>query len=383
MCDKLVEPAVPQLAQKTKRPLLRTASFDDYDQITAVQAANGLATKPRDQWLHLWQANPAYRQLSNWPMGWVLEDESKRIVGSLENIPCLYRLGGRSYVGAFGRGWAVDIAYRAFALVLMVRQQRQPGVDLRVTTTASPRTSAVLQKGGWLRVPVGQWNRSAFWVTNYAKTVTRYLSAKAPTLVSAIAGPLLYPPLWLTDFAAARLGRFRTEYELRWSAGFDEPFDQFWADLESRNPGVLLSVRTAQTLRWHFKFAIEQKRAWILTAWDGPRLFAYAILERRDAQSPDLVRVLLIDFQALVRDRDLASAMVSFILSRCRREHIQVLDNVGCWLAEKQPIANRPPHYRGLGGWSYLYQPANQELADALSDAEPWYPTPYDADASL
>lgn len=304
-------------------------------------------------------------------------------MGSLENIPYLYRLGGRSYVGAFGRGWAVDIAYRAFALVLMVRQQRQPGVDLRVTTTASPRTSAVLQKAGWLRVPVGQWNRSAFWVTNYAKTATLYLSAKAPTLVSAIAGPLLYLPLWLTDIAAARLGRFRTEYELRWSAGFDEPFDQFWADLESRNPGVLLSVRTAQTLRWHFKYAIEQKRAWILTAWDGPRLFAYAILERRDAQSPDLVRVLLIDFQALVRDRDLASAMVSFILSRCRQEHIQVLDNFSCWLAEKQPIANRPPHYRAVGGWSYLYQPANQELADALSNAEPWYPTPYDADASL
>jgi hypothetical protein len=42
-----------------------------------------------------------------------------------------------------------------------------------------------------------------------------------------------------------------------------------------------------------------------------------------------------------------------------------------------------PPHYRGLGGWSYLHQPANQELADALSDAEPWYPTQYDADASL
>jgi hypothetical protein len=42
-----------------------------------------------------------------------------------------------------------------------------------------------------------------------------------------------------------------------------------------------------------------------------------------------------------------------------------------------------PPHYRGLGGWSYLHQPANQELTDALSDAEPWYPTQYNADASL
>jgi hypothetical protein len=36
-----------------------------------------------------------------------------------------------------------------------------------------------------------------------------------------------------------------------------------------------------------------------------------------------------------------------------------------------------------LGSWSYLYYSKNQELAARLSDPEAWYPTQFDADASL
>ena len=105
-----------ELGQGTKRPALRPASFDDYDEIAALEEANGLSSKPLDQWLHLWQNNPAYQQLPGWPIGWVLEDQNGRIVGSLQNIPCLYRFDGRTYVGGFGRGWAVDVRYRAFSV---------------------------------------------------------------------------------------------------------------------------------------------------------------------------------------------------------------------------------------------------------------------------
>src|SRR5437879_4785262 len=124
----------------TKGPQLRLALFEDYDQIAALGAANGLSTQSREQWLHLWRENPAYQQIPGWPIGWVLEDE-ERIVGALDNVPCLYRFGGRTYVGAFGRGWVVDIRYRAFAFLLQVSQRRQPNVDLLLTNTASPRTS--------------------------------------------------------------------------------------------------------------------------------------------------------------------------------------------------------------------------------------------------
>jgi hypothetical protein len=153
--------------------------------------------------------------------------------------------------------------------------------------------------------------------------------------------------------------------------------------LESQNSRVLLATRDRQTLHWHFKYALERDRIWILTAYDGPRLLAYAILERRDAQSLNLTRMLLVDFQALASDQNLASAMISFVLERCRRESIEVLENIGCWLEKEQPLVPRAPHRRELGHWSYLYQATNPALADALKSAESWCPTQYDADASL
>jgi len=141
--------------------------------------------------------------------------------------------------------------------------------------------------------------------------------------------------------------------------------------------------RDRQTLQWHFKYSLEQDRLWILTACAGPRLLAYAILERREAQSLDLTRMLLIDFQALASDPNLPSAMISLVLERCRREGIQVLENMGCWLEKEQPSVGRAPHRRDLGNWSYLYQATNPGLTGALKNAESWCPTQYDADASL
>jgi hypothetical protein len=93
--------------------------------------------------------------------------------------------------------------------------------------------------------------------------------------------------------------------------------------------------------------------------------------------------MLLVDFQALASDQNLASAMISFVLERCRREGIQVLENIGCWLEKEQPLVPRAPHHRELGNWSYLDQATNPGLADELKRSESWCPTQYDADASL
>ena len=105
--------------------------------------------------------------------------------------------------------------------------------------------------------------------------------------------------------------------------------------------------------------------------------------ERRDAQALDLTRMLLVDFQTVVSDQNLAAAMISFVLERCRREGIQVLENIGCWLEKEQPLVPRAPHRREMGNWTYLYQAANPVLANALKRADTWRPTQYDADASL
>jgi hypothetical protein len=59
------------------------------------------------------------------------------------------------------------------------------------------------------------------------------------------------------------------------------------------------------------------------------------------------------------------------------------MENVGCWLEATQPLTNRPRFRRVLGSWSYLYYSKNQELAGRLRDPQSWYPTQFDADASL
>src|SRR5204863_450722 len=81
------------------RPSVRQAYFGDYEQIAAAEAASGLTPRPGEEWLHLWRDNPAYQSLRDWPIGWVLEDECGRIVGSIGNIPLLFHLGGSTYLG--------------------------------------------------------------------------------------------------------------------------------------------------------------------------------------------------------------------------------------------------------------------------------------------
>src|SRR5713226_10025167 len=88
-------PKVPRIKPKYG-PKLREARFKDYDQIAGLESRFGLAVKPYEEWVHLWQGNPLYRELkTGWPIGWVLEDEGGKIVGSMGNIPFLYELDGR------------------------------------------------------------------------------------------------------------------------------------------------------------------------------------------------------------------------------------------------------------------------------------------------
>src|SRR5260370_19382620 len=77
-------------------PKLREARFEDYDQIAGLESRFGLAVKPYEEWVHLWQGNRLYRALETaWPIGWVPEDEAGKIASSMGTLPFLYGLDGR------------------------------------------------------------------------------------------------------------------------------------------------------------------------------------------------------------------------------------------------------------------------------------------------
>ena len=370
----------PRLVPTVKRSFIRQAHFEDYDQIAALEARHGLTVKPRDQWHGLWLDNPAYLELESWPIGWVIEDGNGQIVGSLGNVPTFFYFAGKRYVSAAGRGWAVDIQHRALSVMLLAHQLKQRGADMNVITTPSLTTAALCTRLGWSRVPVGEWDRSGLWVTNHAKAVRSYLDAKVPKWISRLLNSVITPPLLLKDMLSRKRQPFQSNYRFEWRAAFDSAFDSFCDELKQLHSQVLVGTRNSQTLHWHFKTALEEKRIWILTAHAGSRLLGYAILERRDVSSLGLTRVLLIDLQILSKDPKLCLAMVDVVLERCREEGIHLLENVGCWIEKSYPV--RAPYRRNLEAWSYLYRITNPEL-ERLLLADSWFPTQYDGDASL
>ena len=231
-------------------------AFDDYDQIAAVESRHGLTVKSRDQWLALWLNNPAYLELGDWPIGWVIEDGDGEIVGSLGNVPTFVYFGGTKYVSAAGRGWAVDVQFRALSVMLLARQLKQSGADINVIATPSPTTAALCSQLGWSKAPVGEWNRSRFWVANYATAVQGYLDAKLPKVH--------FKGVRRDPLAATSIERFvqpageslKSDYRFDWCTSFDDRFDGMWQELQEQRPDLLLGSRDSDTLSWHFKHSL-------------------------------------------------------------------------------------------------------------------------------
>ena len=83
------------MKEARRGPELREALFEDYEQISLLEDKYDLDPKSREEWEHIWISNPAYKDFEKrWPIGWVLEDKERRIVGYLGNIPLSYEFRG-------------------------------------------------------------------------------------------------------------------------------------------------------------------------------------------------------------------------------------------------------------------------------------------------
>jgi hypothetical protein len=369
--------------KKSRHPSIREASFEDYPQITSLESRYGLETKTEEEWRHLWINNPVYTELQGgWPIGWVLESEDGRIVGYVGNIPLGYQFQGRRLVAAATYAWVVDSAYRSYSILLLDRYFDQKTADLYLSTTVNCQASKAFCTFNSLPVPVGAWDRAAFWITHHRGFAASWMAMKAPSLGGLLSYPLS-AALWGTDLLAGRALRGgRKQVHVEPCADFDGRFDTFWGVLKRRNSHLLLAVRTREVLRWHFKYAILRKGAWILTVTNASELVAYSIFCRQDSQRFGLKRMRLVDFQALDGSRALLLPMLSWALRRCREEGIHMLEHLG-FCPRRDGFENLRPRQRRLPSWLYFYKAHDQSLGGHLASPEVWNPSWFDGDASL
>jgi hypothetical protein len=367
----------------TKGPRIREAAFEDYDQIAALQVEYDRPIKPYEEWKHLWSNNPAYLRFHNdLAIGWVLETADKKIVGYLGNIPLLYEFGGRRLLACAGHATVVKVRYRPYSVALFNLYFSQKKVDLFVNSTIGPTSFALFSVFQSPRVPVGEWDRSLFWITNGQGFSAAWLEEKAIPLAKPLSYGLALGLAVKETLSNRSFSHNGTGPKLQLCNEIDGRFDIFWESLKKNNSHLLLGVRTREVLEWHFRYPLRNNEAWILTAGTDPAI-AYAIFLRYDNPKAALTRMRLVDYQALDGSPALLEPMLLWALEKCRSEGIHMLEGIGFRPEKTNVMTKLAPYERQLPCWLYFYKTRDQSLADELGDPNVWDPAQFDGDASL
>jgi hypothetical protein len=379
-----VTSSVPVI-KPNKPPRLRDVRFEDHPQVVALAAKFALKIEPLERWKDLWLANPAYLETgSKTPKGWVLETPEGSIVGYLGNIPLNYELDGKKLRVATTRAWVVDAPYRSYSPLLLASHFGQRDMDLFLSTSINEQSAPAYSSFQTIRVPVGEWDRALFWITNYPGFAASFLRRKGVSAANVLGYPV-GSGIQVLDLIKHR--RLRTgDTRIQCLAAFDDRFDEFWDTLRRKKSHVVLGVRNRKVLSWHFDFNLQRNRAWIYAAEAGTALAAYSIFLRYDFPRIGLTRMRLVDFQCPEpsRSADLLLGMLATAMERCRRESIQVLEVVGLPTQFEEKIVQAgSPHYRKLTSWLYSYKPNDPHLAQRLKDSTVWEPWLFDGDSSF
>ena len=364
-------------------PKIREASFEDYSRIAALQVAYKRPIKPYEEWRHLWTNNPAYLRLRNaLPIGWVVERADKEMVGYLGNIPFLYEIGGRRLLVCAAHAWVVDARYRPYALALLNLYFSQKNVDLFLNSTVGPASVESFGVFQSSRVPVGDWDRSVFWITNGPGFLAAWLREKEIPYPKPLSYGLAVGLALRRALSIRPLSRIGCGQKLQLCRNFDGRFDTFWESLRKNNPNLLLAVRSREMLEWHFRYPLRNNEAWILTAGTDP-IVAYAIFLRQDNPKVGLTRMRLVDYQALDGSTTVLVPMLAWALEKCSREGVHMLECLGLRTEYRRAIAELAPYERKLPCWMFFYKAPDSRLEERLKAPDAWDPAPFDGDASL
>jgi len=265
---------------------------------------------------------------------------------------------------------------------LLLRFVGQKKLDLIVCATVNAAAEKVYRACQFLRVPAGEWDTSTFWITGYRGFAQSALRAASVPLPELLAYPLS-ATLFLRDVVSRGFEGTGEGCTLELCPRFDARFDDFWRQLRSENPELLLAVRSQETLQWHFHTALAQGNAWVLAASQDGRLVSYAVFDRQDNPALALKRLRVADFQALRGFENTLRPALSWMLQRCRETGLHVAENVGCWLERLEGSATGRPRQRKLQSWVFYYKAISKDLHSQLQNPAVWAPSSFDGDASL
>jgi hypothetical protein len=364
---------------------IRPASFDDYPAIAPLLEKYGLEAKPAQDWVRLWEGNPAF-QPDRCPIGWVLEDARDGIVGYAGNVPLAYEFRGSRLTAAATHAWVVDTAHRRSTFALVHNYFRQKNVDLLINASANYQAGRIFEAMHGHRVPAPQVETALFWVSDrsgFAASLLRQKGLPESVTLRRILAGLAWGRSRVT-----RRGRQGwdtagwPEDRVQSLSGFDDRFDEFWDRIRSAGD-LILCVRDQRALTWHFGEPLATGRVWIYAVTDGPGFSSYGVFLRQDNPAVGLRRVRLVDFRALPGHEHSLAWVMSAALARCRAEGVHMLESVGFGGRTRSLLEAHAPYRRRLPACMFFYKAGDRQLEQQLTSPAHWDVCPYDGDGSL
>lgn len=376
--------------------IIREAKFSDFGAIKQVCNRNnvkhsgssscidnpGSEEDEYDRFTRVWKQNPNWSEFRKVPIGWVMENASGKIVGTLSNVHSVYELNGVRLKAGIASSWAVDPDYRGESLALISKFLFQKHVDLVINSTANLEAEKIFRAFKAQPVPVDNYDEVLFWIIDYPKFISQFLAIRAGIKVPLIQYPIGLFLQFIDRLCSRNISKFMPA-EVEEVNPDDKRIEQFWRKLRVERD-KFLAVRDSKTLHWHFKDSLERDLATILVLPDSNNgISGYLILKRRDAADQSFSRYQIVDLQVLSNNRDDIFSLLAGAMSHCKMKEVNILEIVGFSQVKKEFFQSLSPYKRKFECFPFLYKAQNLELKRTLSSSTLWDPCLYDGDASL
>jgi hypothetical protein len=365
---------------------LRKFLSDDFENVLDLLWRNNLYYKNSDsrELRHLWENNPVFLDRKEiWPMGWVLEKNNGEIVGFFGNIPVAYEFRGKKLIAAVASTWAIDVAYRQYAMLLIKSYFSQKQADLFINATANDVTGKIFSAFKARKVPVDKYGTISFWIVDYQKFIIYSLAKKGVPLANFISYPLSWAIKGIRKLRGSGFDIKDTNRRINCLYDFDERFNVFWAALRKRYHNEFLCVRNRVSLNWHFKHTILNRRIWIFTAEEGSCIVSYAVFLRQDNSQGELKEVWLVDFQTVSDDPYAFREILAACMKKCQKEKIHVLRSRGFHPQISKIDKKFSPYKTKPSNNLFFYKAKDKLVAQELGNSDLWNFCLFDGDASL
>ena len=357
---------------------IRDANCEDLEEIKALCARNGLRGIVINS--EIWKKEIAKEKPQDISIGWVMENNEKKIVGVLLNFFMNYTLNKKIYKAAIGSSWTVDEEYRKAGFGLFDRWLNQKKIDLLIDSTATERLAKILTAFKFKNVPTKDYDKIMYWILDYPQFIKAAIKKKTKIFIE----PFNFVVGLVLKFYDSIIGRnknFEPSKSVIEVKTFDYRFDDFWNKLSKKNE--FIAERTSATLKWHFERDMNKQKISVLALYYENDLQGYIIIMKADNNAIGLKRMKIVDLQTLYDNEENINVLITNAIKYSRKQGVHILELIGFGDKVRYQAAKMKPYVRNFASSPFFYKLKNEELKHAFSVNIEWNASLYDGDSSL